>query len=216
MKLHGFNYASASIQAAPRDTSPPPPSRGSRLVELVAPKPGAWQLQALCKGQTRGPDSPWINPAANTVDAVQACLRLCARCPVQDECAAMPRPIGITGGAVWTTALGHKTRRQTARQCAWCREVFYGERSQQAYCSTNCSWEHEKDRARRATKPKKCAVCKQLFTPEGKAKTCSFVCRKKAEKRNGKRTTPVVTNGDRPRTLFGAAPVPVNNPGECA
>jgi hypothetical protein len=46
------------------------------------------------------------------------------------------------------------------------------------YCSTACRWRHRRARLHVSPKPRKCAACRQTFTPQrSDAKTCGGPCR---------------------------------------
>lgn len=85
MKIQGFSYAAASIQAAPRTSAPPPPSRGSRLTELVQQirLDGDWQSRGACIGK---PQSWWFATSTSTSHHYDRARTICERCPVQEQC----------------------------------------------------------------------------------------------------------------------------------
>ena len=90
---------------------PLPPSRGTRLTERLPLPPGeGWMARAACKGH----ETEWWFPQFNerTTETLRNAQRICAGCPVQDQCRAYAQRHSLVG--MW--GLSHAAERTRDRR----------------------------------------------------------------------------------------------------
>lgn len=141
-----FGRVHSGIIPGPRTEAPPSPQRGTRQ-HGTQPKPDErWDLRAACVGLPAplngGQGSVWIEPGRHPRHVVEAALRVCASCPVREQCDRDAEEagkgmrgdvLGIWGGRSRSFA----AKAKKLRDCRICGRSFTTDTNRDI-CSAGC------------------------------------------------------------------------------
>lgn len=106
-----------------------------------------WKIRAACRGMAPESDAIFFPVSKNERhhEAIAAAVRICHRCPVEDDCRAWALAnkieYGVFGGLTELQRKLYLKGEEITRNCKQCGTAFLlgRNRDQQLYCSKECS-----------------------------------------------------------------------------